>query len=271
MSSLADELAQLREQVTDLEQRLADMQLKIVDTKVEIATMQVEYEQIVWPVQEQLNKVKQQIEDIRGYSGESFKIAGVPDDYVPADEQYRRSFRPSASDHLRKIEGFKPRTSLPRDDVTLKKLYRDLALQYHPDLAPDNDTRERWSGYMKKINQAYANGDAATLASLEATLASEAPLAATQSEQEPDSAPMALAMVPHEDELEAVQSRLDALSVAMQSAEAEYFELQIRWEMDLQKEINKAKDDGRNLLNEIAVDLQQQISRAKKELASLGG
>lgn len=269
MSSLAEQLAELRRQIAEAEQRLADTQLKTMDTRVELATVIADYERIVWPYQNELEEIKQKIADRRGHAP---GLSGAPDNYVPANEQYRRAFRPSASDRLPEIEGFQPRTGLARDDASLKKLYRDLALKYHPDLAPDEETRERWTGFMQQINGAYAIGNAAKLEALQAALAREAPPSITRpasTENAPTS--MALALIPDEDELSAAQSRLDALAVALQTAEAEFFDLKMRWEMKLSKEITAASDKGRDLLNEIADDLQAQLQKARSELSSLGG
>lgn len=271
MASLAEELADLRQQIAEAEQRLSDAQLKIVDTKVDIASIVADYERIVWPYQSELQEVKQKITDLRGYSDQSSRIPGLPDDYIPANEQFRRAFHPKATDRLPDIEAFQPRTGLSRDDAGLKKLYRTLALKYHPDLAPDEETRERWTGFMKQINSAYADGDSAKLDALGTALAREAPPPVPKPDQsESASAPMALALVPDEDEVSAARSRLDALSVALQNTEAGLFDLQFRWEMKLKKEVDRAHAKGRNLFDEIAIDLQQQLQKAKSDLASLG-
>ena len=264
MASIAEQLAQFRAEITEAEGRLADLQIRMMDARVIAATFQSEYEDRVWPWQEELERVQQEIEEIRGYSVERPDIPGLPQDYVPIEEQFRRTWRPSAADKVPKGVAIKPRDTVPpADEASLKRLYRKLALRFHPDLAPNDQARERWTEFMRQINDAYAARDAVALQELSDVLAKEAtadPGGTTET---------ALALVPDEDELTQAQTRLQALQLAIQTVEGELFDVEWAWEMKLKKEVDTARSKGRDLLEEIAADLQARLKEAQRELASL--
>lgn len=264
MTSIAEQLAKLRAEISEAEGRLADLQIRVMDMRVAAATFRAEYEEKVWPWQEELERVQQEIEDIRGYSVKRPDIPGLPEDYIPVEEQFRRTWRPTAGDKVTKKIQIQPRDTLPpADEASLKRLYRKLALRFHPDLAPNDQARERWTGFMSQINDAYAARDAVALQELSDVLAKEAtaePGASTET---------ALALVPDEDELTQAQSRLQALQLAIQSVEGELFDVEWAWEMKLKKEVETARGKGRDLLGEIAADLQAELEEARRELASL--
>jgi len=264
MTSVAEQLAKIRAEISEAEGRLADLQIRVMDIRVAAAVFRAEYEEKVWPWQEELGRVQQEIEDIRGYSVERPDIPGLPEDYVPVEEQFRRTWRPTAGDKVMEGVVIKPRDTLPpADEASLKRLYRKLALRFHPDLAPNDQTRQRWTEFMSQINDAYAARDAVALQELSDVLAREAaadPGATTET---------ALALVPDEDELTQAQSRLQALQLAIQSVEGELFDVEWAWEMKLKKEVDAARSKGRDLLEEIAADLQARLKEAQRELASL--
>jgi hypothetical protein len=267
MSSIGEQLAELRAEIAEEERRLSDLQVKAIDMRVASATFLAEYEQKVWPWQEELQQVEQQIEEIRGYS-DKLDIPGLPADYVPVDEQYRQVWRPSAGDKVSMNMEFKPRGAGEAqgwDETSMKKLYRELALQFHPDLAHDEQTRLRWTEFMSKINNAYAASDAAALSGLADALRNEVPPDPGLTEEK------GLALVPDEDELEQAKSRLQAVQLAIQTVEGEIFDIEWGWEIKLKKEVDAAADKGRNLLAEISADLQARLVKAKRELASLKG
>jgi hypothetical protein len=266
MASIAEQLAALRAEIAQEERRLSDLQIQAIDMRVAVAALLAEYEQRIWPWQEELQHVQQQIEDIRGYS-DKLDISGLPADYVPVEEQYRRTWRPRAGDKLAGNVDFKPRSAATAggDEAGLKRLYRKLALQFHPDLAPDEPTRQRWTEFMRKINDAYAARDEAALRGLAEALYNEAP---------PDpglTTERGLALLPDEDELSRAKSRLQAVQLAIQSVEGEIFDVEWGWEMKLRREIDAAQKKGRDLLGEIAADLQARLEKARRELAALQG
>lgn len=265
MANTAEQLAALRDEIAKEEKRLSDLQVRTIDMRVGVASFLAEYEQKVWPLQKALQEITEQLEQIRGYSDKP-DIPGLPDDYVPVAEQYRRVWRSSVGDKIALTTDFKPRVGSEDeawDEVRMKKLYRELALQFHPDFARDDATRQRWTEFMVRINHAFTARDAAALRGIAEALKDEAPPDAGLTTE------TALALVPDESEIDQAKSRLQAVQLAIQSVEGELFDVEWGWEMKLKKEADAAADKGRDLLAEMAADVQAQLEAARKELAWL--
>lgn len=257
--SLADQLTGVRAEINEAEQKLSDLQIKLIDLRVEAAAFAAVFEQKVWPYQKELQEIRQQIDSVRGYT-DKVNIPGLPDDYVPAGQQFARAFRPTG---LHKLSGdFKPKgEAAGTDDVNVKRVYRRLALRFHPDLAPSEATRQRWTEYMGKINDAYAASDVAALKGLESAFNSEFPLESGNTTE------TGLALVPDQDELMQAQNRLQMVESTMRSVEAEVFELEWGWELKLKRDAQKASAAGRDMLAEMVNDLQKELDKSKRELA----
>ena len=59
-----------------------------------------------------------------------------------------------------------PKAPGPLPTGDLKKLFREAAKRMHPDLAPDEGTRRHAEAFMKRLNRAFAAGDAEAIADL---------------------------------------------------------------------------------------------------------
>ena len=135
-----------------------------------------------------------------------------------------------------------------------KRLFRLLARQIHPDLARDPAERERRTNLMVAANTAYEQGDLETLRHLL---------------DEWDSSPDSVAGSSPRSELERtirhvgrVLSRLDALDKRFAELESSA----MGW---LRRRVDKAAEDGWDLLSHMVVELDHQIAEARQELARL--
>lgn len=130
-----------------------------------------------------------------------------------------------------------------------RRLYRDLVRKAHPDLARDDAERDRRGTFLIRVNEAYARGDAAALRELaeawERDVAGGAP---PQNRGEELAA--RLEWLAHRKELLA-----DAAAALQESAIGAMMRL--------------APDDPDGLLEEIAADLQRQVTAREAELAAL--
>jgi hypothetical protein len=149
----------------------------------------------------------------------------------------------------------RPSTPLPpADQELLKRQFRELAKRFHPDLSPDPGQKLWRQEMMGKVNAAYAAGDLAELQRL-----------AQQPDQPPPEQPQSREGVLAK--LSGEIRRLSALQVGLKN---ELDRLLRSQTVQLQLEVSMARLDGRDMLGEIASDLQLQIARAEAELASLG-
>jgi len=81
------------------------------------------------------------------------------------DKRTARSARARAKETTAAVRAIpKAPASLPTGD--LKKLFREAAKRMHPDLAPDDETRQHAEAFMKRLNQAFSAGDAEAIVDL---------------------------------------------------------------------------------------------------------
>lgn len=76
-----------------------------------------------------------------------------------AESDYRGQPEPPQDEDLSQPPKFTP-------SQELKEIYRNLVKAAHPDLAKDEDERLKRTEFMTRVNQAYQNGDEATLIAL---------------------------------------------------------------------------------------------------------
>ncbi|MEM9137510.1 MAG: molecular chaperone DnaJ [Cyanobacteria bacterium P01_F01_bin.42] len=144
-------------------------------------------------------------------------------------------------------QGFSP-------SLTLKQLYRDIAKQIHPDLATDPDERRRRESLMAEVNRAYAAGDAERLRQLFRDW-QDSPDSIQGDDAEAELQRTIRKIAQSQNRLQSIESQISALE------ETDLFVL-----MQKQQRIEKL---GRNLLTEMASQLEKQIQSAQKRLQTL--
>ena len=145
-----------------------------------------------------------------------------------------------------------------RDEFTpsdaLKKLYREVAKCIHPDLATDENDRVRRQRFMAEANQAYEDGDEARLREI---------LREWESSPEAvrgDGVGAELIRVIRK--IAQIESRLQAIeSIIAQLRSSDLFRLKV--------EVERTEAEGRDLLAEMAIRLDQKIADVRRHLASL--
>jgi dihydropteroate synthase len=135
----------------------------------------------------------------------------------------------------------------------LKQLFRTLAKRVHPDLVTDPEEKRRREKVMAQVNDAYAAQNLATMKKLA---------------QKPDR-PEVPADKTREQimvDLKAEIVRLDRVILAL---DRQLQDLINSHTVRLMLEVSIAERNGRNLLAEMAADIQADIARLEVELASL--
>ena len=129
-----------------------------------------------------------------------------------------------------------------------QRLYRELVRKAHPDLAQDEEEKERRSAFIARVNEAYAYADEDTLRALS---------------EEWEAGPVPLEDLPSE--AEELYARLEWLAVRKEKL------AKLATELDgsaIGQMIKLAPDDPDALLNEIAEQLLTQV--AQRETPHLG-
>ncbi|WP_333766528.1 hypothetical protein [Streptomyces sp. IBSBF 2435] len=152
------------------------------------------------------------------------------------------------SDGVRPVEDPNPPRRV-RPGKEAQRLYRELARKAHPDLAQDDEEKERRSAFISRVNEAYAYADEDALRALSA---------------EWDAGPVLLADLPGEAEV--LYARLEWLADRKEKLSAIAAELD---ESAIGQMMRLAPDDPDALLNEIAEQLLTQVAQREARLAEL--
>jgi predicted nucleic acid-binding Zn-ribbon protein len=248
-----EQLARLRQQIEAAEAELANREAKLVDLRVELSAFRLEYDTRVGrkvteleEVEAEIQRCQQRISQYRqwGAGGPPKTRTGAA--YVPAEEQYRRTWQQPE-------EPPSPPPAKPVDAATkaqIKKLYRQLCRRFHPDLTQDAAERAWRTEMMTAVNAAYA---ARSLVELQALT------------EKPDRSP-SVETGTDEQRLAALRDRLQQIQRRLREVEQEIRELTNSPTMQMNLDIKFAQRQGRDLLAEMAADVEKDLTRKRVEL-----
>jgi hypothetical protein len=130
----------LRAEVKALESTLRERHDEVDRTKAELDAFRIRYRQAVGLLHEELDRLELELAEVELgiITGQTGGDAAAPADSAGAD-------RPE------------PAPRFTSDAV--RKLFRDVAKAIHPDLAEDDDARDRRHALMVEANRAYELGD----------------------------------------------------------------------------------------------------------------
>jgi hypothetical protein len=234
-------LSQIREQLIDAEATLADR-------LAEVNAFEVLFEARVGHLLDRLEALEQ---EIQGYH-DRIQLARNKQLYgnahLPVERQYQRTWQSPP----RPAPIPPPEPLQPDHEAEIRRLYRQLARRFHPDLAPNDAVRANYTQKMAAINEAYA---ARSLVELVA-LAQEAKTILTGPDQPPLSEAQLIAAL--EGELVRCRRRLTEI-------EREIRAIPQRPSVAVSLEVTAARRQGRDLLAEMAAELNQKIARKQVE------
>ncbi|MDX1524573.1 MAG: hypothetical protein R3264_23280 [Anaerolineae bacterium] len=246
---MSETIDRLRAALTDLRDRLIEAEADLADRLAEINVFELEFEARVGHLIDQLDGLTQEIQryNDRIQMARNKQIFGNA--YLSVETQYRRTWQ--APPHSAPIP---PPDPLPADnEAEIKQLYRQLARRFHPDLAVDDKDRLYRTEKMAAVNDAYA---ARSLIELVALLnEAETIITPKSANRQQSEAQLRQAL---EAELARCQRRLKTI-------EAEVRNLSHRPSVQVSLEVKAAKRQGRDLLAEMAAEIEQRIARQQVE------
>jgi chromosome segregation ATPase len=247
--TVSEQLTRLRTTLEQAQAELIQAEAQLADQLAEVNAFEFEFEARVghlWDKLEALEAEIQQYED-RIQTMRNKQVFGYS--YLSADRQYRRAWQaPPASAPT------PPSQSLsPASEAQIKQLYRQLARRFHPDLALDEADRAYRTEKMTAINDAYA---ARSLAEVEA-LAEEPDLFIRTGRARPGQTEAQL--------VQALQKALTRCQRRMREIENQLRSLHLRPSVQLSLEVKLASRQGRDLLEEMATELERKIARKMVE------
>jgi predicted nucleic acid-binding Zn-ribbon protein len=248
-----EQLARLRQQIEAAEAELVNREAELMDLRVELSAFRLEYDTRVGrkvaeleEVEAEIKRCRQQISQYRQWGPDGPPQTRTGAAYVPVEEQYRQTWQQPE-------EPLSPPPAQPVDAATeaqIKKLYRQLCRRFHPDLTQDAEERAWRTEMMTAINAAYA---ARSLVELQALA------------EKPDRAPSAEAGT-DEQRLAALRDKLQQIQRRLREVEQETRDLMNSPTMQMSLDIKFAQRQGRDLLAEMAADVEKDLTRKRVEL-----
>jgi hypothetical protein len=246
------QIAELREQLAQRRPRLVDAEAELTEELAVISAFEFELKRHITPFTRQLDKLELEINQLR----KKLRMRGdwADDEMLDArdaaawaheqtiHESTDYKYRPQTKDQQKKELGEEARREL-------KRVYRQLARRFHPDMGVDDDDRAYRTEMMMTINTAYALGDLKKLQEL-----ADAPDAAVRDEALTDE----MLVVALRKELAHVENRLREIQRELQL-------LQNHRSHKLRRQKEAAAADGRDWFAEITAQLRESIARRRVE------
>ncbi|MGW0782352.1 J domain-containing protein [Streptomyces sp. NPDC002913] len=241
------------------EQALIEFEIAVETFRVEVENFSRLHHQKLGPMYARLDELDAQIaearaartgdpEDLRKAQEARAIVMPMPGvDELFHDWMDSDGLSPEASAMLTEQPVRPPKRVRPSEEA--RKLYRELARQAHPDLAPDEKERTRRDEFIARVNAAYGRGDVALLQELAAEWAA---------------GPVAPELRLSESEelyarLEWLSRRKELLTVLAQELE----------ESAIGSMLRMAPDDPDRLLDDIGEKLLADVAQRENELASM--
>lgn len=241
------ELENKRAELSILEEDLALKELDLTTLRVALEDLRRRYLRIVGVKLARLDDIEAQIAAILARLEPENEEVQDKADRSRTQAKESANATGSITEEEYEAEPFKP-------SEDLKQLYRDLAKKVHPDLAPDEQARDRRHRFMQEVNQAYSERNEARLRSL-----------LHEWESSPDSVSgegTGVELVQIIRQLVRVRARIEAISKEMENLKAsELYKLKLK--------IDEAQDDGRDLLLAMADEIDAQIADADARLKGM--
>lgn len=235
------ELRKKLAELAELKGRLGEKELELATFRAELNAFEAIYMRIVGVKYVELDEIEAEIAEAKWRENPSDKIA--KEEAAQARERAEES-REATGQVEEVIEKF-----IPSD--TLKKLYREVAKCIHPDLAENDSERLKRKELMTKANEAYQEGDSEKLRAILA-----------EWEDSPESVkgkgPGA--------ELVRLIRKIAQVEDRLRTIELEMAKLKQSDLFELKSKVEKFEIQGRDLLSEMSVKVEEEISKAKERL-----
>lgn len=241
------ELEKKRAELSILEDELSQKELDLATLQVDLDDLRRHYLHTVGVKLARLDDLEAQIAELIARLDPKNEDARKEADRSRNHARESANATESIAEEEYEAEPFRP-------SEDLKRLYRDLAKRVHPDLAPDEHARERRHRFMQEVNRAYAEGNEERLRSL-----------LHEWESSPDSVPgegTGAELIRIIRQIAKVRTRIEMISKEMENLkETELYSLKLR--------LDEAKNEGRDLLLEMASEVDGQIKNANTRMSEI--
>ena len=246
------ELRDVRTQVSTRHDRVAQLESELVETRTELVLFERRLDQELGNLKHTLSVLSSKLEHERRRAewkaqwGDRAGSEGIPEDVV---EQFQKKWRPQGAPATSVVE-------ISLDDESqeqLKTSFRVLAKRFHPDLVLEPEEKRRRERIMTEVNQAYSAKDLNTIEKL-----MEKPAVVGG---EP--------VRTRDEEVGHLRKEILRLDLVIEKLEQTLLDLVNSSTVKLMLDVTMARNEGRDLLTEMAQEYRSEISRVESELASL--
>lgn len=237
------ELEKKKAELALLESKLAERELDLATLQAELHVFEQRYLRIVGSRYAELDEVKAQIAEARAR-------LNPEDAYAQEEADEARAQADESAHAAADVEEASAASAKFKPSESLKKLYREAARQIHPDLTTDAEERNRRHQVMIEINRAYEAGDEDRLQSL-----------LRDWQRSPESIKdegIGAELIRLIRKIAQVDGRLDAIDVEIEAVKVSEL-------AELRNKVEAAEEEGRDLLQEMADEIEEEITQAKIE------
>lgn len=246
-----DEIARLRLRLNKKREYIAILELELFNTRAALYKYQELHKQHIRPLEQRLRHLRsllyKALEAQRGTTEEEQPDYGEP-------EEPEFTYKEHEDNGWRKAAGQAKKAKNPRLEEKIRKLFRELAKRFHPDLTSDEKEKEWRAQIMTQVNMAYAQRDLKALQALADQPDRPAPSVA-QSRQ---------------DEVIMLKAELVRLDGVIAELKASIRHLEESPAMKLMMEARMQRRNGKDLLTSMENKLKEQIADLKEHLMVLG-
>ncbi|MEL6406593.1 MAG: J domain-containing protein [Chloroflexota bacterium] len=262
---LQHEIATLRKQIASQEKEIHNLEHECTTLERELSAFEKRYNAIIKPVANRLDAAKSALEKLRDLHlmqqlGDRTSLEALWRENDKSTQANNEYVPPHVRDYAipEPIDILIPEPKTPKN---IKSLYRKLARQFHPDLANNEDDRRRRTKLMSLINEAYQEGDFEVLKALyEQTDAQK-----EASPKQRINSQISLDQLT----LRKLKTRFQDLAVQVRDLKEKRHNLRYGPLMELKLEDSLAKNNGEDLLSELAAEMEAEYWEMMQEVESL--
>jgi hypothetical protein len=238
-----EEILRKREELASIKATLAERELELADLRGQLADFEALYLRQVGALYAELDGWNARTAELRAQRDPSTDASRKAQE---AREQARQTYE-TAHGEASKAPRFDP-------SPDLKRLFREVAKRTHPDFAKDSADLERRTRLMTEANRAYQAGDSETLQRI------------LDEYQGGDDAELGEGMGA---ELIRIIRQISQAKKRISEIEEDMARLRKSEIALLRTDAEKAKELGRDLLTELAANVQEKIQFARKAYEAL--